>query len=121
MILNNNNDNNNDIIIKFVLHEAPKQQLYNCNDNSNNSKKNGNNNDNNNYNYNILIIVNTGKTEVMVSGRNETKVNIKDKEGKELNQVDQFKYLGVIFSEKGGSETAVRARVKAAWQKCREM
>ena len=37
--------------------------------------------------------VNTGKTEVMVSGRNGTKVNIKYKEGRELNQVDQFKYL----------------------------
>ena len=61
--------------------------------------------------------VNTGKTEVMVSGRNGTKVNIKDKEGKEMNQVDQFKYLGVTFSEEGGSETAVRARVKAGWQK----
>ena len=61
--------------------------------------------------------VNTGKTEVMVSGRNGTKVNIKDKEGRELNQVDQFKYLGVTFSEEGGSETAVRSRVKAGWQK----
>ena len=57
----------------------------------------------------------------MVSGRNGTKVNIKDKEGKELNQVDQFKYLGVTFSEEGGSETAVRARVKAGWQKWREL
>ena len=46
--------------------------------------------------------VNTGKTEVMVSGTNGTKVNIKDKEGKELNQVDQSKYLGVTFSEEGG-------------------
>ena len=58
--------------------------------------------------------VNTGKTKVMVSGRNGTKVNIKDKEGRELNQVDQFKYLGVTFSKEGGSETAVRARAKAA-------
>ena len=65
--------------------------------------------------------VNTGKTEVMVSGRNGTRVNVKDKEGRELNQVDQFKYLGVTFSEEGGSETAVRARVKAAWQKWREL
>ena len=65
--------------------------------------------------------VNTGKTEVMASDRNGTKVNIKDKEGRELNQVDQFKYLGVTFSEGGGSETAVRARVKAAWQKWREL
>ena len=64
---------------------------------------------------------NKGKTEVMVSGRNGTKVNIKDKEGRELNQVDQFKYLGGTFSEEGGSETAVRARVKAAWQKWREL
>ena len=61
---------------------------------------------------------NTGKTEVMVSGRNGTKVNIKDKE---LNQVDQFKYLGVTFSEEGGSETAVIARVKAGWEKWREL
>ena len=65
--------------------------------------------------------VNTGKTEVIVSGRNGTKVNIKNKEGKELNQVDQFEYLGVTFSEEGGSETAVRARVKAGWQKWREV
>ena len=65
--------------------------------------------------------VNTGKTKVMVSGRNGSKVNIKDKEGKELNQVDQFKYLGVTLSEEGGSETAVKARVKAGWQKWREL
>ena len=65
--------------------------------------------------------VNKGKTEVMVRGRNGTKVNIKDKEGRELNQVDQFKYLGVTFSKEGGSETAVRARVKAARQKWREL
>ena len=65
--------------------------------------------------------MNTEKTEVMVSGRNGIKVNIKDKEGRELNQVDQFKYLGVTFSEEGGSETAVRARVKAVWQKWREL
>ena len=65
--------------------------------------------------------VNTGKTEVMVSGRNGAKVNIKDMEGRELNQVDQFNYLGVTFSEEGGSETAVRARLKAAWQKWREL
>ena len=53
--------------------------------------------------------VNTGNSEKIVSGRNGTKVNIKDKEGRELNQVDQFKYLGVTFSEDGGSETAVTA------------
>ena len=65
--------------------------------------------------------VNTVKIEVMVSGRNGTKVKIKENEGKELNQVDQFKYLGVYFSKEGGSETAVRARVKAGWQKWGEL
>ena len=65
--------------------------------------------------------MNTEKTEVMVSGRSGTLVNIKDKGGRDLNQVDQFKYLGVTFIEEGGSETAVRARVKAAWQKWREL
>ena len=59
--------------------------------------------------------VNTEKTEVMVNGRSGTLVNIKDKGGRDLNQVDQFKY------EEGGSETAVRARLKAAWQKWREL
>ena len=39
----------------------------------------------------------------------------------QLNQVDQFKYLMVTFSEEGGSETAVRARVKAGWQKWKEL
>ncbi|GFR59887.1 RNA-directed DNA polymerase from mobile element jockey-like [Elysia marginata] len=54
--------------------------------------------------------VNTGKTEVMVSGRNRTKVNIKDKEGRELNQVDQFKYLGVTFSEEGGIRNSSKSK-----------
>ena len=35
--------------------------------------------------------------------------------------MDQFKYLGVTFNEEGGSETAVRARVKAVWQTWREL
>ena len=65
--------------------------------------------------------VNTGKTEVLVIGKNPTKVSIVDKEGKTLKQVESFKYLGATFSSDGGSETTVRSRVKAAWCKWREL
>ena len=54
--------------------------------------------------------VNIWKTEVMVSSRRGTKVNIKDIQSTSLRQVNKFKYLG----EKGGSEEAIRARVSAA-------
>ena len=59
--------------------------------------------------------VNIGKTEVMVSSRRGTKVNIKDR------QVNKFKYLGVTISEEGGSEEAVRASVSAGWGKWRDL
>ena len=65
--------------------------------------------------------VNIGKTEVMVSSRKGTKVNIKDSQGTSLRQVNKFKYLGVTISEEGGSEEAVRARVSAAWGKWRDI
>ena len=59
--------------------------------------------------------VNIGKTEVMVSSRRGTKVNIKDSQGTSLRQVNTLKSLGVTISEEGGSEEAVTARVSAAW------
>ena len=65
--------------------------------------------------------VNIGITEVMVSSRRGTKVNIKDSQGTSLRQVNKFKYLGVTISEKGGSEEAVRARVSEAWGKWRDI
>ena len=65
--------------------------------------------------------VNIGKTEVMVSSRRGTKVNIKDSQGTSLRQVNTFKYLGVTISEERGSEEAVRARVSAAWDKWRDI
>ena len=64
--------------------------------------------------------VNIKKTETMASSAREIELNIKDKRGSPLNQVNSFRYLGVTLSEKGGSELAVRARVKAAWNKWRE-
>ncbi|GFO25468.1 retrovirus-related pol polyprotein from type-1 retrotransposable element r2 [Plakobranchus ocellatus] len=65
--------------------------------------------------------VNTGKTEVMVSGKGDERIVIRDKEGETLNQVQKFKYLGLMLGEKGGSMLAVRAKVKAAWEKWREI
>ena len=38
-----------------------------------------------------------------------------------MRQVGQFKYLGDMFSEDGGTEVAVRARVTKAWIKWREI
>ena len=64
--------------------------------------------------------VNTGKTEVMVSSKAETRTTVKDKNDDKLNQVDRFKYLGVTVSKEGGFEQAVRARITAAWNKWRE-
>ena len=64
--------------------------------------------------------VNIGKTEVMVSSRRGTKVNIKDSQGTSLRQ-NKFKYLGVTISEEGGSEEAVRARFSAALGKWRDL
>ena len=55
--------------------------------------------------------VSIGKTEVMVSSRRGTKVNIKDSQGTSLRQVNKFR----------GSEEAVRARVSAAWGKWRRI
>ena len=65
--------------------------------------------------------VNTGKTEVMVSGIKGTKATIKDNKGTTLKQVESFKYLGTTFNQEGGSEEAIRARVRAAWAKWREI
>ena len=65
--------------------------------------------------------VNTGKTEVLVSSRERKDINIVDSGGTSLKQVQAFKYLGLVLSEGGGSEAAVKARVTAAWNKWREV
>ena len=67
------------------------------------------------------LIVNTTKTEVMASTGIYKDMNVVDDNNIVLKQVDGFKYLGVMLSEKGGSGMAVRARVNAAWLKWKEM
>ena len=62
------------------------------------------------------------KSETMVMERKlETLVKILDINGKELKQVDCFKYLGTVMETEGGSNKAVKQRVKSAWMKWREM
>ena len=54
---------------------------------------------------------NTQKTEVLVSSKEKTRANILNKESNTvLKQVGQFKYLGDMLSEDGGTEVAVRAK-----------
>ena len=65
--------------------------------------------------------VNLGKTKTMLSCRGGyEEVNIQQEDGTKLKQNNEFKYLGSVIAE-GGTEKAVRHRVKEAWRKCREV
>ena len=59
--------------------------------------------------------------EVLASSRREIHMNIKDRNNSTLQQVYNFEYLGVTLDSRGGPETAVKARVTAAWAKWREL
>ena len=62
------------------------------------------------------------KSEILVMERNQgAVVRIVDTNGKELVQVEDFKYLGSVLEVEGGSWKAVKQRVKVAWMKWREM
>ena len=66
--------------------------------------------------------VNLGKTELMVSCKGgQEEVNIRLEDGTELKQSREFKYLGSVLAEEGGTEKAVRQRVREAWRKWREV
>ena len=66
--------------------------------------------------------VNIGKTEIMISSKGgHEEVNIQAEDGSVLKQNNEFRYLGSVLSEEGGTEKAVRQRVKEAWQKWREV
>ena len=57
--------------------------------------------------------MNAEKSEVMVSE------SMMDINSKELQQVDEFKYLGTVVAKERGIMTAVRQKVKATWCKWR--
>ena len=66
--------------------------------------------------------VNINKTEVMVSSKEgHEEVFVQAENGTRLKQSDEFRYLGSMIAEGGGTEKAVRHRVKEAWQKWREV
>ena len=66
--------------------------------------------------------MNPDKSEVLVTERDgNQELRILDTSGHTLKQVDRFKYLGTEITREGGSRKAVEQRVKAAWNKWREM
>lgn len=65
--------------------------------------------------------INASKTESMVCSRTDEELVIMDGEGNKLKQVETFKYLGSIMNAKGGCEQDVKNRIKAAWQKWRDL
>ena len=65
--------------------------------------------------------VNAGKTEVMVCAKQNETINVSDKHGSRLAQSIEFKYLGSTVETSGGCGREVALRVKAAWQKWKEI
>ena len=60
--------------------------------------------------------VNADKTDTMVCARTAETLQIKDKTGKALKQVENFRYLGSVIHAHGGSEEDIKARIAAAWK-----
>ena len=65
--------------------------------------------------------INVGKTETMVCSKTDDPVVIVDSRGQALKQVEVFKYLGSMINAKGGCEQDINNRIKAAWQKWRDL
>jgi hypothetical protein len=65
--------------------------------------------------------VNANKTETMVCSKEDESVAITDSKGNILKQVETFKYLGSTVNAKGGCEEDVKNRIKAAWQKWKDL
>jgi len=57
----------------------------------------------------------------MVCARTAQTLQITDKTGKALKQVDNFRYLGSVIHAQGGSEEDIKARIAAAWKKWKEL
>ena len=48
-------------------------------------------------------------------------LQITDKNGKALKQVENFKYLGSVIHTQGGNKEDITARIAAAWKKWKEL
>ena len=66
--------------------------------------------------------MNTRKSEVMVSRRNgrQAVVTVRDVDGAEWKQAQEVKYLGSEINTEGGTTSAIKQMIKAAWIKWRE-
>jgi len=71
-------------------------------------------------NYNSLK-VNADKTETMVCAKTAESLQITDRRGKALKQVENFRYLGAVIHTQGGSEEGIKARIAAACKKWQEL
>ena len=66
--------------------------------------------------------MNVKKTETMVCcKKGGAKVVVRERNGRELNQVESIRYLGSVICESGGCEKDVQARVSASWMKWKEV
>ena len=65
--------------------------------------------------------VNVEESEVMVAARTRCGIKIVDRNGQELKQVSEFKYLGSVFEEDGRCEADVKERIRAGWSKWKEV
>ena len=66
------------------------------------------------------LLLNTAKTEAMVSIKARENINVVDRLDNDLKQTEASKYLGSTLSEKGNCQAEVQARVNVAWCRCRQ-
>ena len=65
--------------------------------------------------------ININKTETMVCSKTDETLMVRDRAGNVLKQTETFKYLGSVMNAKGGCEHDVKNRIKAAWQKWKDL
>ena len=67
-------------------------------------------------------MMNTQKSEIMVSRRKwRQAVTVRDVDGAGLKQAREFKYLGSEKDSEGGTASAIKQKIKAAWMEWREV
>lgn len=67
--------------------------------------------------------INAGKTKVMKIGKSEGRIHL-TLEGQELEQVDNFRYLGGLIKSNGGCTEEIRSRIgmgKIAYEKVKDL
>ena len=57
----------------------------------------------------------------MVCAKTNARLMIRDRAGHLLKQTETLKYLGAVMNANGGCEQDVKNRIKAAWQKWKDL